>query len=106
MASNTTQRSRQPRGFFSWHSGDRGRLAGQLRQPGGRGVAIGEAPRLQLALVEARGLVAAAPLNDRADEPAGAVDVPLRLAGSADAGELEIKDGHTTPAGRGSPVLP
>ena len=50
--------------------------------------------RAQLALDYARGLEAAAPLHDRAHEPAGAVHVSLLLAGGADAGELKADVGH------------
>ena len=37
---------------------------------------------------------AAIPLHDRAEEPAGAVHVPLRLAAGADAGKLQAEVGH------------
>jgi len=62
---------------------------GQLRQPRGSGGAVGEAFGPQPVGGEPASLEAAATLHDRADEPAGAVDMPLLLAGGADAGELE-----------------
>ena len=73
---------------------DRERLAGQLHQPGGRAVAVGEVLVPYTALDWAARLEAAAALDDGADEPAGTVDVPLLLTGGADAGELKADVGH------------
>jgi hypothetical protein len=64
------------------------------RQPGGRRVAIGKLVRPLKAVKLPGRFEAAADLGDRADEPAGLVDVLQQLTGGANAGKLEAGVGH------------